>query len=697
MTEVRIEKRDAVAVIRVDNPPVNALSHAVRDGLRRAIDEIENDPTIAAAVLRCEGRTFIAGADIREFGQPPKEPMLPEVIVRIEACSKPIVAAIHGTALGGGLEVAMACHYRVATTDAKLGLPEVKLGLLPGSGGTQRLPRLVGVKQALEMITSGNPIGVAAAESFGLVDRVVDADLEAAAMEFAAEVETPRRTSELKVEPVADGFFDEFRKSIARRTRGQNAPERIVRCVEATLSGSFDEGVKLERELFVACRDSSQSSAMRHLFFAEREVAKIPDVPRDTPQRDIKAVAVVGAGTMGAGIALACLNAGLNVVLMDMDRTGVERGLATITQLLSAMVSKGRVTQDDMDARLSRLSLVTDYAGLADADLVIEAVFETMAIKQEVFGQFDKVCRDGAILATNTSTLNIDTIAATTDRPGDVIGLHFFSPANIMKLLEIVRGANTSPEVIASSMRFAKTLSKIGVLVGNCFGFVGNRMLYGYGRENQLLLLEGAAPGFIDKTLYDWGMAMGPNAVGDLAGLDVGFKVRQERTDLPDDPRYYRVADLLAEQGRFGQKTGKGMYLYPDGSRTPVVDPEVSAMIKAAATRLGVERRKIEADEIIERCICALIVEGAKILDEGIALRSGDIDVVWTNGYGFPRYRGGPMCYADTVGVDKIYETVCRLRDIHGEQYWSPPQLLERLASDGGRFADWLPNTRTET
>ena len=696
MTEVRVDKQGAVAIIRVDNPPVNALSHAVRDGLRLAIDEVENDSTVNAAVLICEDRTFIAGADIREFGQPPKEPQLPEVIAHIEGCNKPLVAAIHGTALGGGLEVAMACHYRIATTDAKLGLPEVKLGLLPGSGGTQRLPRLVGIERALKMITSGNPIGARSAESMGLVDRIAESGLESAAIEFATEVDTLRRTSELSVDPVADGFFDKFRKSIARRTRGQNAPERIVRCVEATLNGSFEEGTKLERQLFVACRDSTQSTAMRHLFFAEREVAKIPDVPRETPRRDIQTIAVIGAGTMGAGIALACLNAGLNVALMDRDRAGVERGQAMIQKLLVGMVSKGRITQDDMDARLTKLALVTEYETIAQSDLIIEAVFETMAIKRDVFENLDRVCRDGAILATNTSTLDIDAIANATKRPEDVIGLHFFSPANIMKLLEIVRGARTSPEVIASSMRFAKTLGKIGVLVGNCFGFVGNRMLYGYGRENQLLLLEGAAPEFIDKTLYDWGMAMGPNAVGDLAGLDVGFKVRQERTDLPDDPRYYRVADILAEQGCFGQKTGKGMYLYPDGSRKPEPDPEVAAMIEAEAKRLGVAQRDIEPDEIIDRCICALIVEGAKILDEGIALRSGDIDVVWANGYGFPRYRGGPMCYADTVGADKIYETVCRLRDIHGEQYWSPPRLLEQLASSGERFADWSPGTRTE-
>ncbi|MCZ6499822.1 MAG: 3-hydroxyacyl-CoA dehydrogenase NAD-binding domain-containing protein, partial [Gammaproteobacteria bacterium] len=411
------------------------------------------------------------------------------------------------------------------------------------------------------------------------------------------------------------------------------------------------------------------------------------DVPAETQVREINSIAVIGAGTMGAGIALTCLNAGLNVSLLDKDRQGLERGQATIQKLLAAAVSKGRQTDAQMQEQLSRLELIDNFMALADADLVIEAVFETMAIKEEVFSTLDRVCRDGAILASNTSTLDIDRIAAATSRPEDVIGLHFFSPANVMKLLEIVRGEKTSADVIASSMRFARQLSKIGVLVGNCFGFVGNRMLYGYGRENQFLLLEGAPPEYIDRVLTDWGMAMGPNAVGDLAGLDVGFKVRQERTDLPDDPRYYRVADMLAEQGRYGQKTGRGIYLYEEGSRKPIPDPEVSEIIRREAERLGVEQREIGKDEIIERCIYALVLEGARILEEGLAMRASDIDVVWANGYGFPRYRGGPMFYADTIGVDRVHDAICRFRERFGTQYWSVPGLLEKLARDGDTFA----------
>jgi 3-hydroxyacyl-CoA dehydrogenase len=437
--------------------------------------------------------------------------------------------------------------------------------------------------------------------------------------------------------------------------------------------------MRIEREFFERCRDAGQSAAMRHLFFAEREVAKIPDVPKDTVVRDIELVAVIGAGTMGAGIALACLNSGFSVQLMDSSFDGLERGRQTIEKQLRDAVTKGRITKDQAKDRLSRLALVSDYKDIGNAQLVIEAVFESMAVKEQVFASLDRHCRKGAILATNTSTLDVDRIAAATDRPEDVIGLHFFSPANIMKLLEIVRGKKTSADVIASSMKFARVIGKIGVLDG-------------YGRENQLMLLEGAAPEYIDKTLYDWGMAMGPNAVGDLAGLDIGHKVRQERSDLPDDPRFYRVADVLAEEGRYGQKSGRGMYLYKDESRTPTTDPNVTDMIRAEAAALGVEQRNIGPDEIIERCIYALIVEGARILDEGLALRASDIDVVWANGYGFPRYRGGPMFYADTVGLCKVYDAVCRFRDSYGgnelgDLYWKPPALLEELARDGGSFA----------
>jgi 3-hydroxyacyl-CoA dehydrogenase len=688
---VSLERRGPVGLITIDNPPVNALSHGVRAGICETLDEAAADDEIQAIVLACNGRTFIAGADIREFGKPLQDPWLPEVLARLEAVDKPTVAALHGTVLGGGLETAMCCHYRVALPTTRLGLPEVNLGLLPGAGGTQRLPRLVGAPYALDMMVSGKPVDATSALQHGLVDEIADEDLLTAAIAFARQLidngDGPRRTGDRPVEPVADDFFASYRAKIARRAKGFNSPWRIIECVEAAVSEPLDEGLKLERELFLQCRDSNQSASMRHLFFAERAVAKIPDVPKNTPTRDIRQVAIIGAGTMGSGIALACLDAGFDVRLLDLDKQSLERGRESIGKALDASVARGRIDQTDMDKRLSQLVLVDEYEALSEADLVIEAVFESMSVKEDVFSRLDSVCRPGALLATNTSTLDVDRIAAATARPEDVIGLHFFSPAHVMKLLEIVRGGKTSTEVVASSMQFAKRLRKIGVVVGNCFGFVGNRMLYGYGRENQLLLLEGAAPEYIDQTLCDWGMAMGPNAVGDLAGLDVGYKVRQERTDLPDDPRYYRMADVLAGLGRFGQKTGRGMYLYEEGSRIPLPDPEVSELIRREAKALKIDQREFSQQEIIERCIYALIVEGARILDEGIALRASDIDVVWANGYGFPRFRGGPMFYADTVGLDSVYETVCRFRDQFGEQYWTPPPLLERLASEGGTFA----------
>ncbi len=690
---VSLERRGAVGLLWIDNPPVNALSHAVRQGIVDTLASASEDQEIAALVLICRGRTFIAGADIREFGKPLKDPWLPDVLARLEAMEKPTVAALHGTVLGGGLETAMCCHYRLAAPGTKLGLPEVKLGLLPGAGGTQRLPRLIGAARALGMMTGGNPIDAGTAQDWGLVDRLATGDLLEAAIAYAEELidagAGPRRTGDLAVAAVSDDFFADFRAGIARKARGYQSPWRIVDCVEAAVSRPLEEGLAEERRLFLQCRDSSQSTAMRHLFFAERAVARIPDVPRETPTRPIKRVGVIGAGTMGVGIALACLDAGLEVRLLDLDRGTLDRGRDRIADGLQKALAKGRIDPDELERRLGQLSPTDDYDGLADVDLVIEAVFESMSVKEEVFARLDSVCRPGAILATNTSTLDVDRIAAATSRPEDVIGLHFFSPANIMKLLEIVRGAETSIDVIASSTAFAKMLRKIGVVVGNCFGFVGNRMLYGYGRENQLLLLEGAAPEYIDQTLFDWGMAMGPNAVGDLAGLDVGYKVRQERTDLPDDPRYYRVADVLAGMGRFGQKTGRGMYLYEEGSRVPIPDPEVRDIIAGEAATLGIEQRDIRQDEIVERCIYALVVEGARILEEGMAMRAGDIDVVWANGYGFPRYRGGPMCFADTVGLDKVLETVRGFHDRFGGMYWAPPPLLERLAGDGGKFSDW--------
>jgi len=693
MSVVLSERRGSLALITVDNPPVNALSQAVRSDLVGAVEEAERDDQVEVIVLVCAGRTFMVGADIREFDQPPKPPHQPDVIARIEACEKPVIAAIHGSALGGGLEVALGCHYRVALADARIGFPEVNLGLLPGATGTQRLPRVTGMERALDMMISGKPVGALDASESGLIDQLIeDSDLLEGAMTFAEALVRrgagPRRIRELKVPEVDPEFFQAYRQRIARKTRGLMAPERIIQCAEAATQLSFDEAIRLERKHFLECKASEQSAALRHVFFAERDVAKVPGIPDGVAPREVKNVAVIGAGTMGAGVAYCCLGAGLGVVLLDNSDQGLAGGEKAIRKLFEGGVTKGRVSEADMEAGLARLEMTQDYDAVADVDLVIEAVFENMAIKEEVFAKLDSTCRDGAIFATNTSTLNVDQIAAATRRPRDVVGMHFFSPAHVMRLIEIVRGAATAPDISVTALALAKRLRKLGVVVGNCFGFVGNRMLYGYGREAQLLLLEGAAPEAIDGALYDWGMAMGPHAVGDLAGLDVGYKVRQERTDLPDDPRFYRVADALVALGRFGQKTGKGMYRYEPGSRSPLPDPEVGALIAREAQALGIKQREIGAQEIVERCIYALVVEGARILEEGISPRSGDIDVVWINGYGFPRHRGGPMHYADSVGLDKVYDTVCRFRERFGPMYWEAPVLLKELAESGGRFAD---------
>ena len=692
MSPVSSERHGAVTVITVDNPPVNVLSQAVRAGILAGVDAAENDEGCQAIVIHCAGRTFIAGADIKEFGKPPLEPYLPDLITRIEACEKPVVAAIHGTALGGGFELAMGCHYRIAAESASVGLPEVNLGLLPGASGTQRLPRLIGAERAMDMMLSGAPIKAAKAAELGAIDRVDGGDdLRAGAIAYAGECvqEGPRRVCDMSVPPVDPSVFEATRQKVAPRTRGLVSPGEIIDCVEKATQLDFAAALEEERKAFLRCMDSPQSRGLRHAFFAERAVARVPGIDKQTPRRELGKAAVIGAGTMGAGIAYNCLSRGLDVTLMDSSDEGLERGRITIEGLYQGGVDRGKLSAADMEAGLQRLELSQDYATIADADIVIEAVFESMAVKKEVFAALDAVLKPGAVLASNTSTLSIDEIAAATSRPADVIGLHFFSPAHIMRLLEIVRGEHTSKEVIATSLDLARRLGKIGVVVGNCFGFVGNRMLYSYGRESQLLLLEGATPAHIDKVLYDWGMAMGPNAVGDLAGLDVGYKTRKERPDPPDDPRFYRSADVLVEMGRYGQKTGKGNYRYEEGSRTPIPDPEVEAIILDEARKLGIERREIGETEIVERCIYGLIVEGARILEDCIAARSSDIDVVWINGYGFPRHRGGPMKYADEIGVDKVYASVSDFCERFGAEYWEPPALLKALAESGKTFADW--------
>ena len=690
---VGFETRGKLGIITVKNPPVNALSHAVRSGIHEAIGAAACDDGIDAVVLICAGRTFIAGADIKEFGKPLAPPDLVAVITAIEDCPKPVIAAIHGTALGGGLETALGCHYRCAVASARVGVPEVKLGLLPGAGGTQRLPRLMGVRAALDLIVSGNPLPAAAARSCGIIDHIVDGDLLGGALEYAeqlvAEGAPLRRIRDIEVDTseVGDTFFEGYRMAIAKKSRGYFAPERCIQAVEGAINLPFDEGLANERDLFLQCMLSPESAAQRHIFFSQRQATRIPDVPRDTPVRDVKSAAVLGAGTMGGGIAMNFANAGIPVTVLEVGREALDRGLAVVRGNYERSMNRGRLTREQVEQRMGLITGTLDYADLAGADFVIEAVFENMEIKKQVFARLDEVCKEGAILATNTSTLDINDIAAATARPEDVIGTHFFSPANVMKLLEAVRGEATAKDVIATTMKLARTLGKVPVLAGVCYGFIGNRMLEGYGREAGFLLLEGATPEQIDKAIYDFGMPMGPFAMSDLAGIDVGYRVRQERkSTLPDDPRYAAIADKLHGMGRFGQKTAAGFYRYEAGNRTPISDPEVHALIEGEARRLGIERRQISDDEIVKRCIYPVINEGARVLEEGIALRSSDIDIVWIYGYGFPPYRGGPMFYADTVGLGEVYETIRGFREDHGD-YWTPAPLLERLAGAGKTFA----------
>ena len=685
-----------LGVITLSNPPVNALSQSkgVLQRILDAIKEGEHDSAVKAFLVIGSGRAFSGGADISEFGLPPAIGManLPALANYMDTVTKPIVAAIHGFALGGGLELALACHFRCAVAGTQLGLPEVKLGLLPGAGGTQRLPRLIGVERALPMIVSGDPIGADKGLELGLIDEIVKGDIAAAGASFANRVVREgrelRKTNTLvaKLEQPAPEFFAAARTRIAKEYRGYPAPLVIVDCVEAAVTLPFAKGVQRERELFEKLKVTTESKALRHLFFAERQVTKIPDVPEDTPVRDIKSAAVLGAGTMGGGIAMNFANAGIPVKVLELSQEALDKGLGVVKKNYAATVSKGRLSQEDMDKRVGLLKGVTSYDELKDADIVIEAVFEDMAVKKQVFEKLDKACKPGAILATNTSTLDVNEIAAMTSRPESVIGLHFFSPANVMRLLEVVRAAKTSKEVLATSMKLAKTIKKVGVVAGVCDGFIGNRMLHGYFREAGFLLEEGALPQQVDKVIEDFGFAMGPFRVSDLAGLDVGWYIRKRQAATrPPNLRYSKVADQICELGRFGQKTGAGWYRYEAGNRAAIPDPEIEALIVKASKDAGIERRQISDQEILERCMYALVNEGAKILDEGIALRASDIDIVYLYGYGFPRYRGGPMFYADTVGLDKVYASVKRFHEQHGH-FWTPAPLLERLARDGGKF-----------
>ena len=683
-----------IGILTVNNPPVNALAAAVRTGIKEGVEAFGQDPDIDAIVLIGGGRTFIAGADIREFGKPPSGPNLNDVISTMENSPKLIVAALHGTPLGGGLETALGAHYRVSLPTTRMGLPEVHLGILPGAGGTQRLPRLTGAKYALDAMISGRHIPAPEAKSKGIVDAIVEGDLLAGAVAHAqmlvAQNAPRRRVRDLTVTLESPDLFAETEKSIARRARGFKAPWNIIKTVQAAVELPFDEGMKRERELFTELLTSSESAAQRYYFFAEREAAKVLDVPADTPQREIKTAGIIGAGTMGGGIAMNFATAGIPVTILETSQEALDRGLKTIRTNYENTAKRGGMKAEDVEKRMGLITPTLSYDALKDVDVVIEAVFETMEVKEGVFKQLDAVAKPGAILATNTSGLDVNQIASYTQRPGDVIGMHFFSPANVMKLLENVRGKATDKDVIATVMSLSKKIGKIPVLVGVCEGFVGNRMLRMRGIQSAYMLEEGALPQQVDKVLYDFGFPMGPFAMSDLAGNDVGWRIRQGKKEK--DKRNVRyagyVADAICEMGRFGQKTGAGYFKYNLPDRTPVPDAEVEKIIEENSKRLGITRRAISDQEILERTLYPMVNEGAKILEEKMAQRSLDIDVIWVNGYGWPVYRGGPMWWADNVvGLKTIHDALLRYRDASGDPFWEPAPLLKKLVQEGKKFS----------
>ncbi len=694
---VHYEQRGNIALMTVDNPPVNPLSSGVRAGLDEGIKKALADDGVDAIVLTGAGRAFIAGADISEFGGAAQGPSLHDCLNAMDASTKPIVAGINGTAFGGGLEVALCCHYRVIAPSAQVGLPEVKLGLLPGAGGTQRLPRLVGAAKALDFMLSGDGIPGLQAKELGIVDEVAEGDIVDAAIAYAQDLvgkgSPIRRIRDEDALLVADRdnpeVFETARKTSARKMRKRFAPEMIVQCVEAAVNlGDFDAGMKVEAENFAKCLNHPQREALIHMFFAEREVAKIPDVPKDTPTQDIQQAGVIGCGTMGGGISMSFLNVGIPVTVLEMNQEALDRGIGVIKRNYDIQVQRGRMSEEEVDKRMSLLTGTTEHADLAQADVIIEAIYENIDVKVDTFKQMDAVAKPGAILASNTSGLDIDKMAEATSRPEAVIGLHFFSPANVMRLLEVVRGEKAGKEVIATSMKLGKRLNKVAVLSGNAPGFIGNRMLAGYTRQAGEIILQGATPYQVDSVILNFGMPMGPFQMNDLVGLDLGWRARKLSKMKPEDvPITARVADKLCELERFGQKSNRGFYIYPEGSRAGQPDPEVVEIVEQTSAELGISRREIDDEEVLQRCMYALINEGARILEDGIAIRPCDIDIVYINGYGFPEVTGGPMFWADQQGLDSVLAGIKKFDAEYGGDAWKPAPLLEKLVAEGKNFA----------
>jgi len=700
---VRVERDGELALIVVNNPPVNTITADVRTGLSEAIDTISAGPAVRAVLLICEGSTFFSGADIGEFSGPPREVEYRLLFNSLERMDVPVVAAMHGTVMGGGLEIALACHYRVASPATRFALPEVTLGIIPGAGGTQRLPRLIGAEKALEFILSAKPVGVPQAIEMGFLDAAVDGDLRAAAISYTRGLLTagkgPRRTGEKSVDPstATDAVFARMTELATKQYPNRNAGRVAVDAVRKAAQSTFADGLEYETARVNECKVTDESRGAVHVFFAERDSRRVPGLPEEARAITVRSAGVIGAGTMGGGIAICFANAGIPVTLIDASAEGLARGIAGIDRVYQSMVDRGRLTADDKAKRLGLIRTSLEYQALNDADVIVEAVFEDLELKRDIFRKLDAVAKPGAILATNTSTLDIGQIAEVTSRPGDVIGMHFFSPANVMPLLEVVRTDLTSATAIKTVMELSKPLRKTPVLAKVCYGFIGNRMMEGYAREAQRMVLEGATPRQVDSALEDWGMAMGILAVFDMAGVDVGVNVHKANASrYPPDPAYYQADFALAEAGRLGQKSGKGYYRYEKGNRARFDDPEAIEILRRRAAELQVPQRPPTVEEIQERCLFPLMNEGFHVLGEGVAERAADIDVVWTSGYGFPRYRGGPMFHAETFGLRKLLDGMRRYRDIFGPMHWEPAPLLVELVERGLSIADWERERRAK-